>query len=83
MRANQPTSPQARSAPSAGSKPAAVRVIITDAGIERVTAFRAARAALIGARLEQLTPEDQHALAAALPALDHFIAESAPSTHKN
>jgi DNA-binding MarR family transcriptional regulator len=61
----------------------AVRVTITDAGIERVTAFRAARAALIGARLEQLTPEDQHALTAAVPALDHFIAESTPSTHRN
>jgi DNA-binding MarR family transcriptional regulator len=61
----------------------AVRVTITDAGIARVTAYRAARAALIRARLEQLTPEDQHALAAVVPALDHFSTESTPSIHTN
>jgi DNA-binding MarR family transcriptional regulator len=61
----------------------AVRVVITAAGIARVTAHRAARAALIGARLDQLTTEDQRALIAALPALDHFSAETTPSTDKN
>jgi DNA-binding MarR family transcriptional regulator len=60
----------------------AVRVTITDAGIARVTAHRAARAAMIGARLGQLTPDDQHALVAALPALNHFSAETTPSIHK-
>jgi DNA-binding MarR family transcriptional regulator len=50
----------------------AVRVTVTAAGIARVTAHRDARAQLIGARLTELSADDQNALRAALPALDHF-----------
>lgn len=61
----------------------AVRVAITAEGVQRVLAYREARAALIASRLEQLPPEDQAALANALPALIHFAEPSAqnPSTH--
>jgi DNA-binding MarR family transcriptional regulator len=60
----------------------AVRVSITDLGIERVIDYRASRAALIGERLQALTPADQASLVAALPALDHFITDTVP-TGKN
>jgi DNA-binding MarR family transcriptional regulator len=52
----------------------AVRVSITELGRERVIDYRASRAALIGTRLSALSADDQAALVAALPALDHFIA---------
>jgi DNA-binding MarR family transcriptional regulator len=52
----------------------AVRVSITKEGIARVTAYRASRAALIGARIDQLDVDDQERLLAALPALEHFSA---------
>jgi DNA-binding MarR family transcriptional regulator len=61
----------------------AVRVSITQAGIARVTAHRASRAALIGARLNELSTEDQDALVAALPALLHFALESVSPTTDN
>jgi DNA-binding MarR family transcriptional regulator len=50
----------------------AVRVTITPLGIERVTEYRASRAALIGARLGALDADDRAALIAAVPAFDHF-----------
>ena len=50
----------------------AVRVTITAAGIDRVMQHREARAALLGARIEQLSAVDQAALVAALPALRAF-----------
>ena len=53
----------------------AVRVSITELGTQRVTEYRASRAALIRQRLGLLPAEDQAALIAALPALDHFIME--------
>ena len=53
----------------------AVRVTITASGIQRVTAYRAGRAALIGARIHGLPDDDQAALVASLPALAHFVAE--------
>jgi DNA-binding MarR family transcriptional regulator len=59
----------------------AVRVTITAAGIARVTAHRAGRAQLIGARLSELNPSDQATLLAALPALDHFV--TTPPTPEN
>jgi DNA-binding MarR family transcriptional regulator len=58
----------------------AVRVSITKEGIARVTAYRASRAALIGARIEQLDIGDQEKLLAALPALEHFIAPTESRT---
>jgi DNA-binding MarR family transcriptional regulator len=51
----------------------AVRLVITPAGIERVRAYREARAELISSRILQLADEDRAALEAALPALNHFI----------
>jgi DNA-binding MarR family transcriptional regulator len=53
----------------------AVRVSITKLGAERVVDYRASRAALIGSRLGLLSHDDQAALVAALPALDHFVSE--------
>jgi DNA-binding MarR family transcriptional regulator len=50
----------------------AVRVTITPLGIERVTEYRASRAALISERLGALDAGDQAALIAAVPAFDHF-----------
>jgi DNA-binding MarR family transcriptional regulator len=50
----------------------AVRVSITSAGIDRVMQNRDARAALLRARIEQLSDTDQAALVAALPALRAF-----------
>ena len=52
----------------------AVRVKITPEGIKRVSNYREARATLIASRIDQLGIDDQHALAAALPALDRFVA---------
>ena len=48
----------------------AVRVHLTNAGLERLAERRAARAALLEARLERLTDDERAALTAALPALD-------------
>jgi DNA-binding MarR family transcriptional regulator len=48
----------------------AVRVHLTDAGLERLAERRAARAALLAARLERLTDAERVALTAALPVLD-------------
>jgi DNA-binding MarR family transcriptional regulator len=56
----------------------AVRVTITPAGVERVTQYRDARAALLLSRIAQLSIEDQDALSAALPALRNFAQDSSP-----
>jgi DNA-binding MarR family transcriptional regulator len=50
----------------------AVRLAITPAGVERVRAYREARAELISSRVRQLPERDRAALEAALPALIHF-----------
>jgi DNA-binding MarR family transcriptional regulator len=50
----------------------AVRLAITPTGIERVRAYREARAELITTRIRQLPGADRAALEAALPALVHF-----------
>jgi DNA-binding MarR family transcriptional regulator len=52
----------------------AVRVEITDAGRQQLHATRAARAAVLQARLDRLDDEARAALAAALPALDQLLA---------
>src|SRR5919197_1138386 len=55
-----------------GPDPADARAVlatITAEGLERLTTIRAARAAIIEARLAELAPEDRDALAAAIPAL--------------
>jgi DNA-binding MarR family transcriptional regulator len=57
----------------------AVRVSITPAGIQRVIAYRSARTDLIGARLDQLSPEHQLALQQAVPALDQFVVAPIPT----
>src|SRR4051812_15995512 len=63
-----------------GSDPAdarAVLVTITAEGLERLTTIRAARAAVIEARLAELDPADRDALAAAIPALAKLTGEIA------
>jgi DNA-binding MarR family transcriptional regulator len=50
----------------------ATLVRVTDAGRERITAYRARRAEEIAERMDQLAPEDQSSLLAALPALQHL-----------
>ena len=61
----------------------AVRVSITPAGAARVLAHRDARAALIRARVAQLSDDDQVALIAALPALRSFATHPAPAKSNN
>ncbi len=61
----------------------AVRVSITAAGIQRITAYRRARTELIAARLEQLTPEHQRALLQAMSALDQFVVAPTPVPEQN
>jgi DNA-binding MarR family transcriptional regulator len=61
----------------------AVRVTITPAGAERVREHRDARAALIRARVAQLSDDDQVALIAALPALLSFATHPAPARDNN
>jgi DNA-binding MarR family transcriptional regulator len=51
----------------------AVRVHLTDAGLERLREMRAARAALLEARLERLTDDERAVLSAALPVLDKLL----------
>jgi DNA-binding MarR family transcriptional regulator len=51
----------------------AVRVAITDAGREQVAAVRAARAELLGARIDRLDESSRAALAAVLPVLDSLL----------
>ena len=51
----------------------AVRVHLTDVGLERLAAMRAARAALLDARLARLTDDERAALSAALPVLDKLM----------
>ena len=51
----------------------AVRVSITPTGAERVREHRTARAARIQKRVRELSVDDQRALLAALPALEHFF----------
>jgi DNA-binding MarR family transcriptional regulator len=61
-----------------GPDPADARAVlatITAEGLERLTTIRAARAAVIEARLAELDPEDRHALAAAIPALAKLTGE--------
>ncbi len=58
----------------------AVRVSVTPTGADRVTAYRASRARLIEARIDQLSTDDQQALLHALPALEHFIAPTETRT---
>lgn len=59
----------------------AIRVSITDAGRDRLQRHRADRTRRIAERLSLLEPEDQRALLAALPALNHLTAapDAAPS----
>jgi DNA-binding MarR family transcriptional regulator len=62
-----------------GSDPAdarAVLVTITAEGLERLTTIRAARAAVIEARLTELEPAERDALAAAIPALAKLTGEA-------
>jgi DNA-binding MarR family transcriptional regulator len=62
-----------------GSDPAdarAVLVTITAEGLERLTTIRAARAAVIEARLAELKPAERDALAAAIPALAKLTGEA-------
>jgi DNA-binding MarR family transcriptional regulator len=54
----------------------AVRLAVTAAGTERVTRYREARASLIALRIGELDTADQQALASALPAFEHFAAQS-------
>jgi DNA-binding MarR family transcriptional regulator len=61
----------------------AVRVTITPAGIARVHEHRNARAALIHARVAQLSDDDQVALLAALPALRTFATHPARAQPNN
>ena len=58
----------------------AVRVTITPAGSARVLQHRESRAALIHARIDQLSPEDRDALTAAVPALRNFVAQPPTNT---
>ena len=51
----------------------AVQVHLTDQGLRRLAAMRAARAALLDARLARLTDDERAALMAALPALDQLM----------
>ncbi|MEV4535317.1 MarR family winged helix-turn-helix transcriptional regulator [Asanoa sp. NPDC049518] len=51
----------------------AARLTLTDKARERIAAWRAARAALIGQALDRAAPEDQAAIAAALPALRRLL----------
>jgi DNA-binding MarR family transcriptional regulator len=62
-----------------GPDPADARAVlatITAEGLERLTTIRAARAAVIEARLAELDPEDRDALAAAIPALAKLTGET-------
>ncbi|HEY4269336.1 MAG TPA: MarR family transcriptional regulator [Galbitalea sp.] len=52
----------------------ALRISITQAGREAITAHRAVRQRLILERLDQMGTHDLAALVDALPALNHFIA---------
>jgi DNA-binding MarR family transcriptional regulator len=61
----------------------AVRVSITPAGSARVLAYRESRAALIQARVAQLSDDDQAALTAALPALLSFATPPATAQPTN
>jgi DNA-binding MarR family transcriptional regulator len=51
----------------------AVRVAITDAGAAQLAAVRAARAELLGERIDRLDESERAALAAALPVLDSLL----------
>ncbi|GAA1885980.1 MarR family winged helix-turn-helix transcriptional regulator [Asanoa iriomotensis] len=51
----------------------AARLSLTDKARDRIAAWRAARAALIGDALDRATPDDQAAIAAALPALRRLL----------
>jgi DNA-binding MarR family transcriptional regulator len=53
----------------------AVQVAITTAGSNHLEHYRAARAEALRARLDGLDPAVLAALAAALPALDHLVAQ--------
>jgi DNA-binding MarR family transcriptional regulator len=62
-----------------GPDPADARAVlatITAEGLERLTTIRAARAAIIEARLAELDPEDRNALAAAITALAKLTGEA-------
>jgi DNA-binding MarR family transcriptional regulator len=62
-----------------GPDPADARAVlasITPEGIERLTTIRAARAAVIDARLAELDADDRAALAAAIPALAKLTGET-------
>ena len=52
-----------------------VRVHLTDEGLVRLQAMRAARTALLERRLERLTDDERAALGAALPLLDRLMEE--------
>jgi DNA-binding MarR family transcriptional regulator len=53
----------------------AVLVHLTPQGLERLDAMRAAREALLQARLSTLTDDEREVLAAALPVLDKLMEE--------
>ena len=53
----------------------AVRVHLTDDGLTRLEAMRAARTALLERRLADFTADERAALAAALPLLDRLMEE--------
>ena len=53
----------------------AARLTLTDKARQRMAAWRAARAALLGQALDRATPADQAAIAAALPALRRLLEE--------
>jgi DNA-binding MarR family transcriptional regulator len=53
----------------------AVLVHVTGEGLARLDAMRAARGALLDARLAALTPDERDLLAAALPVLDKLLEE--------
>ena len=57
----------------------AVRVVLTDAGRQRLALVRSARAEVLQARLDRLGDADRAALAAALPALDALLSDDDPT----
>ena len=52
-----------------------MRVHLTDEGLARLQAMRAARTALLEQRLHDFTADERAALAAALPLLDRLMEE--------
>jgi DNA-binding MarR family transcriptional regulator len=55
-----------------------VLVHLTEEGLTRLNEMRAAREALLEARLQTLTEDEREVLAAALPVLDKLMEEGSP-----